>query len=201
MIKNCLLLLTIFALLCLPTIASAEGDVAILSPADGEGVLGQVMITGYIKSASYTGYELEFAFSGKEDAGWYPIADGDKLGADQVFGIWDTTGISDGEYSLRLSVRMDANTISQDIVSGIRVRNYSIMETSTPSAEGGQTEIIRTNEKINLIPSESTGKTIRNNPAAISPERFNATVIIAGVIGLLIALLLGVKFFKDKDGR
>ena len=62
-------LLVIFLLILPFHSANGQGgDVAILSPVDGEGVKGQVLVTGYIKATGYTRYDLEFAFTGKEDA-------------------------------------------------------------------------------------------------------------------------------------
>jgi hypothetical protein len=187
-------------LLLLPAKVLADGDVAILSPKPGEGVKGRLVVSGYIKASNYTGYELDFSDEGNAAPGWYPITSGTKLADDGVLGIWDTTGISDGNYSLRLVVTLKDGSTSTHTVSGLRVRNYSTMETSTPGTELQETSA-PTIQPTSLLPAAQ--KTVQPivNPAAITPGRFQVTMGVGIVLGFIITFFLVSIFNRNRSGQ
>ncbi len=194
------LLVVILFVLPFHAASGQGGDVAILSPVDGEGVKGQVLVTGYIKATGYTRYDLEFAFTGREVAGWLPIASAERPAEEGLLGSWDTTSISDGNYSLRLRVYFSGGEISEHIVSGIRVRNYSTMETVTPNPAEPQTAITEQPTKPSLLPSGATAKPAAPNPAALTQAGLQRLIIISLGIGIILAVGLALIFNKRNPG-
>jgi len=57
---------------------------------------------------------------------------------------WDTTGLSDGEYVLRLRVELQDGLSLEVQVPGLRVRNYTPVETATPEPTVPQPEAVET---------------------------------------------------------
>ncbi len=194
------LLVLILLLLPFHSASGQGGDVAILSPVDGEGVKGQVLVTGYIKATGYTRYDLEFAFTGKEDAGWLPIASAERPAEEGFLGTWDTTSISDGNYSLRLRVYFSGGEISEHIVSGVRVRNYSTMETATPNPAAPQTSLTEQATKVSLLPTGAPAKPAAPNPAALTQAGLQRLIFISLGIGIILAVGLALIFNKRNPG-
>lgn len=195
-----LLLLGLLLPIPFQTASGQGGDVAILSPAEGEGVKGQVLVTGYIKATGYTGYDLEFAYTGKEDAGWLPIATAERPAEEGLLGTWDTTAISDGNYSLRLRVYFSGGEVSEHVITGIRVRNYSPMETSTPLPDEVQSTTGHQPTTVNLLPAGASAKPAAPNPAALTQAGLHRLIFISLAIGVILAVGLAVIFNKRNPG-
>jgi hypothetical protein len=88
-----------------PTPPAAGALIAIiLSPADGAQVSGQVEIAGIAEGAGFAGYELLFAPGATPgDSDWLPAGNpGLQPVSGGVLGVWDTSGLAPGLYSLRL---------------------------------------------------------------------------------------------------
>jgi hypothetical protein len=151
---------------------------------------------GYIKASNIKEYRLEFGFQ-NGDTGWYLIQTATDVGDDGRLGIWDTTSISDGNYRLRLLVTFSDGTTSEYIVDDIRVRNYSVMETST--ANPGAPAQLATATKPNLFPVESAGKKPSVNPVSLSESRFRWIVGIGIASGILFSIILFIVFSRHKD--
>jgi hypothetical protein len=118
--------------------AQAPGYAEIVSPSPGEAVQGLVTIQGSASHPLFMSYDLTFTYQDAPISTWFPIVeDRDVEAVDGRLGLWDTTGISDGEYRLRLRVHLENGTTLEDVIEGIRVRNKSIIETPTPAAVGG----------------------------------------------------------------
>lgn len=197
--KRFILIITLLVCLLPSSMALAEGDVAILSPQNGAGVKGRVVVTGYIKASNYSGYELDFMDEGNSAPGWYPVDNGTKVAEDGSLGIWDTTAISDGNYSLRITVKLNDGSTSSATVSGIRVRNYSPMETETP-APAGEQKIAPTAVPTSLLPAGQTTHQIVRNPAEVTTGQFSGTLILGAILGLAIGFILVIVFRRQKSG-
>ena len=192
----------LFVLVCIlfpSSFVHAQGDVAILSPTDGEGVKGRIIITGYIKATNAVRYDLDFAYTGQESAGWQPISTAEKPSEDGSLGVWDTTAISDGNYTLRLRVYLSDGQTSDHLVSGVRVRNYSIMETSTPSALTGMTTSQPTPTLVSLLPVGAPSKALPPNPAAITSQKLQINLVASILMGLIISFSLAFLFRNKKS--
>ena len=111
-----------------------QADFAITSPEDGSAVQGKVEIKGYIKATDFAGYDLDFSNGSSSGSGWFPIQTSDQNPTDESLGFWDTNSITDGIYRIRLTVHYKNTGEAELFVEDIRVRNYSPIETNTPSA-------------------------------------------------------------------
>jgi hypothetical protein len=89
---------------------------------------GVASISGSAPSA----WDLSFAYSDDTTGTWFPIASSPDPLSGGAFADWDTTDITDGFYILRLRV-FSADAI-QEFTVNIRVRNYTPLDTPTPSA-------------------------------------------------------------------
>jgi len=108
----------------------------ITSPRDRAAVRGLVPIEGSATHPQFQKYEIHFGPEPNPGNQWTPIA-GSPFTVPVVqgrLGLWDTTIIPDGIYSLRLRlVRLDGN-YDEYIVRGIQVLNTQPTETPTPAA-------------------------------------------------------------------
>ena len=175
----------------------AQGDVAILSPSDGEAIQGRVVVTGYIKASNVKEYRLEFGYQNANAAGWYLINSASVLEQDAVLGVWDTSAISDGNYNLRLTVIFTDQSTSQFTITDLRVRNYSPIETITPVSAN----IKATKEPtlVSLLPKENTNQKMENNPTALSEQRYQAILVSGLVIGLVLTFLFSIILIRQRE--
>ena len=197
--KSKILFLVLICFLLPSSYVRAQGDVAILSPVDGEGVKGRIIIAGYIKATNAVRYDLDFAYTGQESAGWQPITTADKPAEDGSLGVWDTTAISDGNYTLRLRVYLSDGQTSDHLVSGVRVRNYSVMETTAPSALTGVITSQPSATLVSLLPAGTPSKALPPNPAAITNQKLQINLVVSILIGLVLALFLAFLFRNKKS--
>lgn len=104
--------------------AQVEGHAEISRPATGDTVSGVVTILGSASSPRFDHFELSFGYDPNPTDTWFPI--GDAISTQVSFGrlgLWDTTRITDGAYSLRLIVTLDDGSLLEDVVEGIEVRS------------------------------------------------------------------------------
>jgi hypothetical protein len=115
-------------------VASAQPTGQITSPRDRASVRGLVPIEGRATHSQFQKYEIHYGPEPNPGNQWTPIA-GSPFTVPVVqgrLGLWDTTVIPDGIYSLRLRVvRLDGN-YDEYVVRGILVSNTRPTETSTP---------------------------------------------------------------------
>lgn len=118
-----------------PSWKTQEGTLPrIISPQGGEALLGMVMVHVEVEPSQTIGYELSYSYQSGQTETWFVIAENQISNTSKIQTIWDTTTISDGSYRLRVKVFLN-NGLSQEVmVDGLRVRNYSIIETNTPTS-------------------------------------------------------------------
>lgn len=118
-----LLLITLAGLI---GFVQAPGFAEIVDPGAGALLSGLVTIRGTATHPNFQRYDLSFAYDPNPTDTWFPIAEPFKSPVqDDRLVIWDTNGISDGDYQLRLRVWTDAGLAFEVIVGGLKIRNYS----------------------------------------------------------------------------
>jgi hypothetical protein len=109
------------------------------SPLPGQALQGTVPIR--VEGLTDPDANIEVAFryaASAEPAAWFLIIQG-KAGADGLAAEWDTTTITDGTYTLRVVIR-HADGASETLqAEGVRVRNYTPIETDTPTPQPSPT--------------------------------------------------------------
>jgi hypothetical protein len=125
----------IFPMFLLVQAALAQPQGQITSPRDRASVRGLVPIEGSATHPQFQKYEVHFGPEPNPNEQWVPIS-GSPFAVPVVqgrLGLWDTTIIPDGIYSLRLRlVRLDGN-YDEYYVRGIQVINSRPTDTPTPA--------------------------------------------------------------------
>ncbi|RPI31214.1 MAG: hypothetical protein EHM70_12000, partial [Chloroflexota bacterium] len=182
-----IVLLFVFAL-ALPGLRAfayqgTPGQVAILSPLSGQALRGSVPVIGNTLVEGFQSAELSFAYDGDATHTWFWIADLAEPVADARLADWDTSTLTDGNYALRLMVtRLDGSHFSATM-TGLRVRNYTPIETETltPSLTSvpGITPVpTATLTPIpTLTPILPTPTLLPANPAQVSPRDIQESLL------------------------
>lgn len=111
-----------------------DAPVALTAPQNGETLRGQVQIQGRMDTPNFASAELAFTFaSNASDSGgnWFIIQTIPQPTADSALTVWDTTSITDGDYTLRLRVFLQDGTFQDALVSDLKIRNDEPLPTAT----------------------------------------------------------------------
>ena len=173
-------------------------EVNIESPKPGEAIQGLVQITGNTDIERFVSSELAFSFSNDQTQTWFYIKNSSEPVRNDVLGEWDTSTLTDNTYTLRLTVVRKEGEPIVVIVEGIRVRNYSPIETSTPTKPpeivpdepeaSNPTPILPTNTP----PPTATLTPLAKNPAELSPAQIKSSTIRGGILAVLFLIILGL---------
>jgi hypothetical protein len=98
---------------------SSDGSAAILLPRNGQNVSGVVQILGHADSANFQLYKLEYGL-GPNPTSWVTILANPNPVDVGTIGAWNTQGLPDGDYTLRLVVQ-DARRGEQTASVMIRI--------------------------------------------------------------------------------
>jgi len=119
-----------FILLAVPVLAQGN-DPLITSPQPSQYVQGIVEILGTNNIAEYENSELAFAYM-EDTSTWFLISNDLPVVENDLLGSWDTTNLTDGDYTLRLRINLTGGTLRETFVEDVRVRNYTSLPTETP---------------------------------------------------------------------
>jgi hypothetical protein len=182
-----------------------EFSIEILTPLPGEAVQGLVQIVGTVDAENFQSYQLEFTFQGSSPQNWFLIHQSTTPIIDGILGEWNTTVLADRTYNIRLTVFRQNSEALELIVVGVRVRNYSPIETSTPTpteAEQAATPTMQTPETPTLTSTPILSPTpFPENEAAVNLERvknavFNGTA--TGLVLIVFILIYRTRINKNK---
>jgi len=184
-----------------PTVA-----VMVSSPHSGQAVQGSVIISGTTEIEGFKEAELTFGYAGDPTRTWFLINHIAEPTSDGKLGEWDTSTLTDGNYALRLVVTLQSGQALTVTVSGVRVRNYSPIETETPTPRATRApgQVILPTSTGTPVPSPTrifpTPTPLPRNPAQLTQGdllfNFVRGVIIAiGLFALLGLYILLKKFF------
>jgi len=180
-----ILCFTMLGVLCIVSQAAAQapGYANIREPLGGEAIDGVVTIEGSASHPSFVSYDLSFSHSDNPTGTWFLIGDAVRTPVTNGrLGLWDTTGITDGFYTLRLRVHLSNNIVLESFVEGLRIRNSTAIETATP-----QPDRVTETPSISL-PTRTPRPTPLPFPGGSDPSTVLRTFkggIIAGVVVLL----------------
>jgi hypothetical protein len=177
-------LLALWALPAAGPAAQAPGFAEITRPVSGEAVGGVVTIEGTANHPSFDHFDLAFTYEADPTNTWFPVVDeGRSRVVEGRLAVWDTAGIADGEYMLRLRVWPAEGEPLVAIVHGLRVRNYTSIETATPGpivAAPASTPTVH--------PPTSTPTPLPVVPPTPEPRQQVASAMLAG--GILAVIVL-----------
>jgi hypothetical protein len=130
-------------------------EIQILSPLPGQALQGNVPVVVNTTTTDFKSVELTFCYFDDPSGTWFLIYQGIQPVTGTMLVLWDTSTITDGDYTLRMVVSFLDNSQKIVLVPGIRVRNYTPVETSTPEP----VQPTRTSAPINtatLIPTHAS---------------------------------------------
>lgn len=114
-------------------LALIQALVLITAPATGDSLVGTVTISGTATSPQFDHYELAFAYDPNTTDTWFEVAPPSTTPVTSgELATWDTTGITDGTYMLRLRVYNSGSTTPTEVI----VRNLVISNNApTPNPQ------------------------------------------------------------------
>lgn len=108
-----------------------ETPVNISAPQAGETLRGQVEIIGNMDVPNFLSAELTFTYAvnvadtlrSNSGQAWFSIRTFPQPVVGTTIAIWDTTSLTDGDYSLRLRVFFQDGSFQDALISGLKIRN------------------------------------------------------------------------------
>lgn len=166
------------------------------SPQPGEVIYGKVIISGNTDLSGFTKAEVYFGYSGSTT--WFPIIALDQPVRNGPITQWDTTVIADGNYQLKVSVKLRDGTSADTIVNNLEVRNTQILAASitqaisiSPTAEITATAI--------STPILRTATFLPANPAGVEIGTLNKVMIFSGIgTAGLFTLVILLRLIRSK---
>lgn len=187
--------------------------VSLSAPLSGQALQGVVPIQGNSALPGFTQAELSFAYSDNPTGTWFLIAESQTPVENGALAQWDTTTITDGEYQLRLVVRLENGQRQIAALTGLRVRNYTPVETETPTppatatatALPGNTPVPTVTPTPTETPIPPTGTALPPNPASIGTDDLLDALARAalGVVGLfsMMGVYHSIRSLRNKRTR
>lgn len=195
--------------------ALQQGAPAISAPVAGQTLSGQVSVVGTADAPNFASAELAFAYAADPTGTWFPLARLTQPVQESTLAAWDTTQISDGEYSLRLRVYSQDGTFQDFTVTGLQVQNSAPPATSTSAPTTQPGEVVPTATEPPLVvesapeptvtpvpvsPSGPTPEPLPANPAALRVDQINFYLIRGALLALTMFVVLGL-FLKLRSGK
>lgn len=175
--------------------ATSTPNVVLSAPSPGQALQGVVEILGNSRVARFKSYSLAFAYQGDETNAWFLIIESVQPVENGLLAQWDTTTITDGNYDLRLTVTLKDDSQWMSTIEGLRVRNYTPIETDTP-APPTATEPVVVHTTPTVTPTSTpvppTVTPLPTNPAELSREVMVSTLGRGGLAALGLLILLGL---------
>jgi hypothetical protein len=191
--KPWLFLLVSFFLLGMQTPPQAEPR--LLSPQPGSAVQGSLTINGSTDVPNFQYAEISFSYSAGQNESWFLIQQLRTPIKEGPLTVWDTTTIADGNYRLRLQVFLTDGKILETILPGLRVRNYSTIETSTPTSIQAVTRPAASATVVISTPTpRPTPTLLPTNPVQVPPARLGISLAIG--VGISVVFFIGLAFYQ-----
>lgn len=126
--------IAMFGLLVIFTLLFQDLSVVIASPQPGETLRGLIQIQGAMDAPNFSSAELAFTFDANASdpaAAWFPVQTFSQPPADSALAAWDTTAVTDGDYTLRLRVFLQDGSFQDALITGLKIRNNEPLSTVT----------------------------------------------------------------------
>ena len=187
------------------TTITPNTQVTILSPSSGQILQGTILILGEINIEEPLSVELSFSYTDDRRETWFIIHEVEGTIPREINFEWDTTTITDGQYTLRLLVRTDQDQIIA-FVPGLRVRNYSAIETNTPvptsTPAPADTHAPTNTATMTQTPVLFTPTPLPPNPAQINTRDIGMSIGKGGIVVISIFAILGIyQYIRNRNRR
>jgi hypothetical protein len=166
------------------------GDPSISQPLPGGVLQGEVNIVGNTDIPGFSSAEVAFSYADDTTSTWFLIATISEPSSGQILTTWDTSSITDGTYTLRLRVILMDSTHLDILAPGLRVRNYTPIETPTPAPTAPEATALPT-----ITPTGTpypTPTQLLQNRAIVSAVDIGTSIIYGGMATLLLFISAGL---------
>lgn len=169
----------------------------IIQPDAGAAILGMVNITGITTYPGFVSAEIDFGYMDDLTDTWFLLGQVPETAEEATLVVWDTTTIPDGNYRLRLRIFLSDGQVVEDLIEEIRVRNYSVIETSTPvqGVDEAETAVTPT-PTVTPTPKPTalrqTATMLPPNPAEISFDSWVSSLKTGSVVAVLVLIGIGL---------
>ncbi|MEN8172542.1 MAG: hypothetical protein ABFS03_06630 [Chloroflexota bacterium] len=165
-------------------------EAGIISPSNGEALQGVVSITGTTKVEGALSWDLSFTYDLDERETWFLIINSFEDISEETLTQWDTTVLTDGNYQLRLRIHLKNGKISETIITNLRVRNYTAVETSLPALTPTQDGLDTITPTETVIPIPPTP--LPRNPIEISENDIQNSLLRGAQSAVALIALIGL---------
>lgn len=167
-------------------------QVLIDSPRSGEALQGQVSIIGTTDIEGIQSFEVSFAYQRDDTNTWFLIGQGEGILRNQPLAVWDTTTISDGIYRLRIRAFLNDGRTLESVITGLRVRNYTPIETNTPEPDRASSPGEATTRPTDYLPMKLTGTVEAERDIQVTTSMLGNSLVRGGFIALVVFIILAV---------
>jgi hypothetical protein len=174
---------------------SSSSQVIIISPEPGQALQGTVLIIGEVDIDDALKLELSFSYADNPRDTWFLIHEIEGTIPGEFNLEWDTNTLTDGQYTLRAVLTTGEERFTST-VPGLRVRNYSVIETSTPqptatpAPEDTQSPTVTPTMTITPIPHTATP--LPPNPAQINTRDIGFSIGKGAAAAFSLFAILGL---------
>lgn len=190
-----LILLPMFTVQAQENSITPSPEVIFIAPNPGQALQGTVLIVVETNFETEAHIKLSFSYNNDPRETWFLIQEEHNAKQQELSFEWDTTTITDGEYTLRFIMLTDEGEHIAD-VSGLRVRNYTAVETNTPvptSTPAPQDTLAPTATSTRTItPVPPTATMLPPNPAQITQNDIGMSIIKGALITVSLFIFLGI---------
>lgn len=165
-------------------------QVLIDSPRPGEALQGQVSIIGTTDIEGIQSFEISFAYQRDDTNTWFLIGQGKGIFRGQTLAVWDTTTISDGIYRLRIRAFLNDGRTLESVITGLRVRNYTPIETSTPEPDRASPPEEVTTRPTDYHPMKLTNTVEAEHDLQVTTSMLGNSLVRGGFIALVFFIIL-----------
>lgn len=165
----------------------------ISNPVEGSLVQNQVIISGKTDVNGFSRSEVEFSYNISPVETWFLLSRSDQPVKDGQLAFWDTSTLTDGDYSIRLRVFFTDGSWRDVTVPGVRVRNYT--STQTPMSTSTERIIPTTLPTWTYTPTSSpmpTPTPLPENMAELSMSQVLSSLGKGALITIIIFIFFGL---------
>jgi hypothetical protein len=170
--------------------------VRILAPQPGEALQGLVLITGATQTDGFQSAEVSFGYQSDPTNTWFLLQQSRTAVEEGDLAQWDTSTISDGIYRLRVQVFLSDGRVLEALAEGLRVRNYTPVETSTPAPAEPVVAAVQPTATYTPLPDFApllrTPQALPTNPARLLPSDLRTSLMTGSGVVVGALLLAGI---------
>ena len=185
------IVLLLFIILAPLLLGSQKEDTpGIDNPKPGESIQGVISIVGTSSVANFQHSEVSYTQDQWNNPTWFLIQQNNEPITGGVIAVWDTSNITDGIYSLRLVIFLKDGRDQETIVTGLRVRNYTLVETNTPETVDLSLPTTPVFEATLTRPARSTPTNFPPNPAQVSADQLSRSTLKGAMFAIGLAIVI-----------